>query len=100
MLAPNVPGSRMVRCADCEQWIWLSPSSWRAMLPTLHVCMGCAAKRLRAADERGEPQTFAGTLPGQLDELMAAGLPEMTAHHLDQIDAAMLEKLAEKDNAD
>jgi|SRR5262245_26885056 len=99
MLFP-VAGARMGQCRDCEQRVWLAPSSWPQMDRVIVVCMACAIDRVRKANASGEPHTFAGTLPGQLDELMAAGLPEMTAHHLDQIDAAMLEKLAEKDNAD
>jgi len=69
MLFPAT-GSRMIRCHDCEQSIWLAPSSWRQMDRVIAVCQGCALVRMRKANATGEPHTFAGYMPGQLDELI------------------------------
>lgn len=65
-----VAGSVPLRCKQCEELVWVSPTSFDAVQQGASiVCAECAKLEIDAAHARGEPPEWGGFLPGQVEEL-------------------------------
>ncbi|HEX5426583.1 MAG TPA: hypothetical protein VFW94_23750 [Candidatus Acidoferrales bacterium] len=61
-------GSKQFKCADCGQWVWLSPTTLSFNLKVPIVCQPCAVVKCEAADEQGETVSGVRFRNGKIEE--------------------------------